>query len=138
LSHDGNERAEALRVVFAELAALSAHKAAAELNARKVATPTGSPWSPQTVIRVRARLPSKSNFNWRSSQNRCSSPGIEEDRIMRTFISLIAPIMLSFASDAAIAQQLGTTSGGMSAPDLASFVKSPSQDFFMDYRVFGA
>jgi DNA invertase Pin-like site-specific DNA recombinase len=50
------ERAEALRPVFDELAALSAHKAAAELNARKVATPTGSPWSPQTVIRVRARL----------------------------------------------------------------------------------
>jgi hypothetical protein len=42
--------------VFDKLAAMSAHKAAAELNARKVATPTGSPWSPQTVIRVRARL----------------------------------------------------------------------------------
>jgi DNA invertase Pin-like site-specific DNA recombinase len=33
------ERAEALRPVFAELAALSANKAAAELNVRKVATP---------------------------------------------------------------------------------------------------
>jgi hypothetical protein len=42
--------------VFAELAALSANKAAAELNARKVPTPTGSPWSALTVIRVRARL----------------------------------------------------------------------------------
>jgi DNA invertase Pin-like site-specific DNA recombinase len=50
------ERAESLRPVFAELAGLSANKAAAELNARKVSTPTGSPWSPQTVIRVRARL----------------------------------------------------------------------------------
>jgi DNA invertase Pin-like site-specific DNA recombinase len=50
------ERAEALRPVFAELAALSANKAAAELNARKVATPTGSPWSALTVIRVRGRL----------------------------------------------------------------------------------
>jgi hypothetical protein len=42
--------------VFAELSGLSANKAVAELNARKVPTPTGSPWSPQTVIRVRARL----------------------------------------------------------------------------------
>jgi DNA invertase Pin-like site-specific DNA recombinase len=50
------ERAEALRPVFAELAALSANKAAAELNARKVPTPTGRAWSALTVIRVRARL----------------------------------------------------------------------------------
>ena len=50
------ERAESLRPVFAELAGLSANKAAAELNAREVSTPTGSPWSPQTDIRVRARL----------------------------------------------------------------------------------
>jgi DNA invertase Pin-like site-specific DNA recombinase len=50
------ERAEALRPVFAELAALSANKAAAQLNALKVPTPTGSPWSALTVIRVRARL----------------------------------------------------------------------------------
>jgi DNA invertase Pin-like site-specific DNA recombinase len=49
-------RAEALRPVFAELSALSANKAAAELNARKVPTPTGRPWSVVTVIRVRARL----------------------------------------------------------------------------------
>ena len=46
----------ALRPVFAELASLSANKAAAELNARKVETPTGSRWSAQTVIRVRDRL----------------------------------------------------------------------------------
>jgi hypothetical protein len=58
------ERAEALRPVFAELAGLSGHKAAAELNARKVATPTGSPWSPQTVIRVRARL--KGGLEWKT------------------------------------------------------------------------
>jgi DNA invertase Pin-like site-specific DNA recombinase len=50
------ERAEALRPLFAELAALSANKAATELNARKVATPTGRPWSALTVIRVRGRL----------------------------------------------------------------------------------
>jgi DNA invertase Pin-like site-specific DNA recombinase len=50
------ERAEALRPVFTELAALSANKAAAELNAREVATPTGRPWSAVTVIRVRTRL----------------------------------------------------------------------------------
>jgi Recombinase len=50
------ERAEALRPVFTELAGLSANKAAAELNTCKVSTPTGSPWSPQTIIRVRARL----------------------------------------------------------------------------------
>jgi DNA invertase Pin-like site-specific DNA recombinase len=50
------ERAEALRPVFTELAALSANAAAAELNARKVPTPTGAPWSALTVIRVRARL----------------------------------------------------------------------------------
>jgi DNA invertase Pin-like site-specific DNA recombinase len=50
------ERAEALRPVFAELAGLSANKAAVELNARKVPTPTGRPWSALTVIRVRVRL----------------------------------------------------------------------------------
>jgi DNA invertase Pin-like site-specific DNA recombinase len=50
------ERAEALRPVFVELAGLSANKAAVELNARKVPTPTGRPWSALTVIRVRVRL----------------------------------------------------------------------------------
>jgi DNA invertase Pin-like site-specific DNA recombinase len=48
--------ADALRPVFAELSALSANEAAAELNARKVPTHTGRPWSRVTVIRVRARL----------------------------------------------------------------------------------
>jgi DNA invertase Pin-like site-specific DNA recombinase len=50
------DRAEALRDVFTELAGLSAHKAAAELNARGVATPRGSAWSAKTVLRVRSRL----------------------------------------------------------------------------------
>jgi DNA invertase Pin-like site-specific DNA recombinase len=50
------ERAEALRPVFAELAGLSAHKAADALNRRSVATPTGAPWSAKTVLRVRERL----------------------------------------------------------------------------------
>jgi DNA invertase Pin-like site-specific DNA recombinase len=51
-----NRRAEALRPVFAELSALSANEAAAELNARKVPTHTGRPWSRVTVIKVRARI----------------------------------------------------------------------------------
>jgi hypothetical protein len=49
-------RAKRLRVVFIRTAALSAHKAADELNACGIATPTGRPWWPQTVIRVRRRL----------------------------------------------------------------------------------
>src|SRR5262249_45828916 len=50
------ERAEALRPVFAELAGLSAHKAADALNSRGVTTPTGAPWSAKTVLRVREWL----------------------------------------------------------------------------------
>jgi DNA invertase Pin-like site-specific DNA recombinase len=50
------ERAEALRAVFVETAALSTRKAAEVLNARGVATATGKPWGPMTVARVRARL----------------------------------------------------------------------------------
>ncbi len=50
------ERAEALRPVFAELAGLSAHKAADALNSRNIATPTGAQWSAKTVLRVRGRL----------------------------------------------------------------------------------
>jgi hypothetical protein len=42
--------------VLAELASLSAHSAADELNKRAVATPTGAPWSAKTVIRARERL----------------------------------------------------------------------------------
>jgi DNA invertase Pin-like site-specific DNA recombinase len=50
------DRARGLRDIFAELASLSAHKAAAELNARGIDTPTGAPWSAKTVLRVRGRL----------------------------------------------------------------------------------
>ena len=49
-------RANAIAPVFAELAGLSAHAIAAELNARQIPTPTGADWSAQTVIRVRRRL----------------------------------------------------------------------------------
>jgi len=50
------ERAEALRSVFAELAGMSTHVAAAELDKRGIATPTGAKWSAMTVLRVRKRL----------------------------------------------------------------------------------
>jgi len=49
-------RAEALRAVFVETAALSTRKAAEALNARGVQTPTGKPWSGGLVLRVRRRL----------------------------------------------------------------------------------
>jgi hypothetical protein len=45
------ERAERLRPIFAELADKSAHEIARILNERKVATPTGRPWSASAVIR---------------------------------------------------------------------------------------
>jgi Recombinase len=50
------ERAEALRAIFIETAALSTRKAAEVLNTRGVPTPTGKPWGPMTVARVRTRL----------------------------------------------------------------------------------
>jgi DNA invertase Pin-like site-specific DNA recombinase len=50
------ERAEALRDLFAGLRNLSATAIAAELNDRKIATPTGKRWSAKTVIRVQERL----------------------------------------------------------------------------------
>lgn len=50
------ERAEQLRPVFEELAGLSAHKIAAVLNERKIATPAGGAWHAATVIRVHKRL----------------------------------------------------------------------------------
>lgn len=50
------ERATALAPVLSELATRSARAAAAELNKRKIATPTGAPWSSKTVSRVRARV----------------------------------------------------------------------------------
>jgi DNA invertase Pin-like site-specific DNA recombinase len=49
-------RAEQLRPIFAELAALSARRAAEELNRRGVQTPVGRQWHATTVIRVRDRL----------------------------------------------------------------------------------
>jgi hypothetical protein len=50
------ERAERLRQVFDELAALSARKAAEELNRRGIAAPAGGRWFATQVIRVRERL----------------------------------------------------------------------------------
>ncbi len=50
------ERAKALAPVLAEYAGMSAHQIAAKLNRRKIATPTGAPWSAKTVLRVRRRL----------------------------------------------------------------------------------
>ena len=53
---EASERAERLRPVMAELAALSANQAAAELNRRNVATPSGGQWFATQVIRLRQRL----------------------------------------------------------------------------------
>jgi DNA invertase Pin-like site-specific DNA recombinase len=53
---EAKARAEALRPIFEELAGMSARGVAAELNARKIATPTGSPWSAVTVLRAMKRL----------------------------------------------------------------------------------
>jgi len=53
---DANRRAEQMRPIFAELAAMSANKAAAELNQRGVATPKGGQWHALTVMRLRKRL----------------------------------------------------------------------------------
>jgi DNA invertase Pin-like site-specific DNA recombinase len=50
------ERAEALRPVFAELAGMSTRAAAAELDKRGIATPSGAPWNAMAVLRVRERL----------------------------------------------------------------------------------
>jgi DNA invertase Pin-like site-specific DNA recombinase len=49
-------RAEALRPLLAELAGKSARAIAAELNGRRVATPSGGRWHAETVIRVQRRL----------------------------------------------------------------------------------
>jgi DNA invertase Pin-like site-specific DNA recombinase len=53
---EAKARAEDLRPILAELSGLSANAIAAELNKRNVPTPTGSPWSAVTVIRVQRRL----------------------------------------------------------------------------------
>jgi DNA invertase Pin-like site-specific DNA recombinase len=50
------ERARALAPIFDELDGKSAREIARILNDRKVATPTGAPWSAVTVNRVRSRL----------------------------------------------------------------------------------
>jgi hypothetical protein len=49
-------RIERMRPVMAQLAGLSAHKAAAELNRRKIASATGGKWYAATVIKLRDRL----------------------------------------------------------------------------------
>jgi hypothetical protein len=49
-------RAEGLRPVFAELANMSAHEAAEELNQRGIEAPGGGKWYAATVKRVRQRL----------------------------------------------------------------------------------
>jgi DNA invertase Pin-like site-specific DNA recombinase len=49
-------RAEALQPLLAELAGKSARAIAAELNTRRVATPSGGRWHAETVIRVQRRL----------------------------------------------------------------------------------
>jgi DNA invertase Pin-like site-specific DNA recombinase len=53
---EAQARAEELRPVFAELADLSARKAAEELNRRGIPTPAGGKWHAVTVLRVRERL----------------------------------------------------------------------------------
>jgi len=50
------ERAEELREVLTELQNYSATRVARILNDRKIATPTGAPWSAKTVIRLRERV----------------------------------------------------------------------------------
>ena len=55
-------RARVIAPILLELAGMSARAAAAELNARRVETPSGAPWSAKTVIRARDRLaPQPSN-----------------------------------------------------------------------------
>jgi DNA invertase Pin-like site-specific DNA recombinase len=53
---EAKARAEALRPILSELSGLSARAIAAELNARGVATPSGSKWHTETVLRVQRRL----------------------------------------------------------------------------------
>src|SRR5262245_4589826 len=53
---EARDRAESLRSVFVELAGLSTKAAAAALNARGIATPSGGRWHAMQVHRVRERL----------------------------------------------------------------------------------
>ncbi len=50
------ERAKALAPIFAELEGKKLREVARILNERKIATPTGKPWSAMTLHRVRQRL----------------------------------------------------------------------------------
>jgi hypothetical protein len=50
------ELARAIAPVLSELGGMSARAAAAELNARQVETPSGAPWSAETVSHIRERL----------------------------------------------------------------------------------
>jgi hypothetical protein len=45
-----------MRPIMTELANLSAHQVAVELNQRKIASATGGKWYAATVIRLRERL----------------------------------------------------------------------------------
>jgi DNA invertase Pin-like site-specific DNA recombinase len=53
---EAQELADRMKPVIKELAALSAHKAAAELNRRGIKSATGGAWYPATVLRPRERL----------------------------------------------------------------------------------
>ena len=53
---EAQELADRMKPVMEELAALSAHKAAAELNRRGIKSATGGTWYPATVLRLRERL----------------------------------------------------------------------------------
>jgi hypothetical protein len=61
---DSVSRVRAISPILLELASRSARAAAIELNARRIKTPTGSPWSAKTVIRARERLALFSAVNW--------------------------------------------------------------------------
>jgi hypothetical protein len=53
---EANRRANQLHPILAELAGLSANKAADELNRRGIATPKRARWHALTVMRLRKRL----------------------------------------------------------------------------------
>jgi Recombinase len=56
-SHEeARARAEALRPILNERSGLSSRAIAAELNARKIPTPSGRAWRSVTVLRVQQRL----------------------------------------------------------------------------------
>jgi DNA invertase Pin-like site-specific DNA recombinase len=53
---DAARRAQTIAPILTEFTGMSARGIAAELNRRRVETPTGAPWSAKTVIRTRQRL----------------------------------------------------------------------------------